>query len=128
MGSGAKFRLPRILAHRCGLSTMWITIERWNWYRHFVKGIPQILLKVKPGVAVAEKRTKANLQNVGVAAKHILLVRKAIGLLFSPHNNRLQLTAGMVSDRLSLCFSLRPAAAEPERYADFFLWLLTSVT
>ena len=37
-----------------------------------------------------------------------------------PANNRLQLTAGLVSDLFSLCFSLRPAAAEPERYADFF--------
>jgi len=27
----------------------------------------------------------------------------------------LQLTAGLVSDHLSLCFSLLPAAAEPER-------------
>jgi hypothetical protein len=30
-------------------------------------------------------------------------------------NNRLQLTAGLVSNLFNLCFSLRPAAAEPER-------------
>jgi propanediol utilization protein len=52
-------------------------------------------LKVKSGVAVVERRMKINSQNVGVAARHVLLVRKAIGLLFSPHNNRLKLTAAL---------------------------------
>jgi len=56
---------------------MRITIEPWNWYRHFVKGDPQTLLKMKPGVAVAEKRTKANSPNVGVAARHDLFIKKA---------------------------------------------------
>jgi hypothetical protein len=32
---------------------------------------------MKPGVAVAEKRTKANSQNVGVAARHDLFIKKA---------------------------------------------------
>ena len=94
MESGAKFLLPRKPAHRCGLWTIRITTKQWNWFRHFVKGTSQILLKVKSGVAVVERRMKINSQNVGVAARHVLLVRKAIGLLFSPHNNRLQLTAG----------------------------------
>ena len=58
-----------------------------------MKGTSQILLKVKSGVAVVERRMKINSQNVGVPARHVLLVRKAIGLLFSPHNNRLKLTA-----------------------------------
>jgi hypothetical protein len=59
---------------------------------------------------------KINSQNVGVAARHVILIRKAIGLLSTPHNNRLQLTAGLVTDPLSLCLSTLPAAAEPECY------------
>jgi hypothetical protein len=45
-----------------------------------VKGTPQILLKVKPGVAVVERRMKINLQNVGVAARHDLF-KKTIELI-----------------------------------------------
>ena len=41
-----------------------------------------------------------------------LVVKK---ILYVLPNNRLQLTAGMVSDLFSLRFSLRPAAPEPER-------------
>ena len=78
MESGAKFLLPRILAHRCGLWTMRITIERWNWFLHFVKENPQTLLKARPGDATVERRTKTNSRNVGVAARRGLLIKKGI--------------------------------------------------
>jgi hypothetical protein len=57
-------------------------IERWNWFRHFVKEAPQTLLKAKYGVAVVERRTKANLQNVGVAASRDRFIKEAIELEF----------------------------------------------
>ena len=61
---------------------MRITIEPWNWFRHYVKETPQTLLKVKLGVAIVERRTKVNSQNVGVAARHDLFNKKDIGLVF----------------------------------------------
>ena len=74
MESGAKFLLHRILAHRCGCWTMRITIEPCNWFRHFMKENPKILLEAKLGVATAERRMKNNLPNVGVAARHGLFI------------------------------------------------------
>jgi hypothetical protein len=47
-----------------------------------VKENPQTLLKAKSGVAVVERRTKANSQNVGVAAKRDRFIEKAIELKF----------------------------------------------
>jgi hypothetical protein len=58
---------------------MQITIEPSNWFRYFVKGNPQTLLKARHGVAIVERRTKANSQNVGVAARHDLF-KKTIEL------------------------------------------------
>ena len=45
-----------------------------SWFRHFVKGHPQFLKKLESGLAVVERRTKTNSQNVGVAARHVLFV------------------------------------------------------
>jgi len=50
--------------------------KQWNWFRHFVKENPQNLLVANPGVAVVERRMKANSQNVGVAARHDLFIEK----------------------------------------------------
>jgi hypothetical protein len=50
------------------------TIEPWSWYRHLVKGHPHFLGELEPGIAVVERRTKTNSQNVGVAVRHVLFV------------------------------------------------------
>ncbi len=48
------------------------TIEPWSLFLHLVKGHTHFLEKLEPGLAVVERRTKTNSQNVGVAARHVL--------------------------------------------------------
>jgi hypothetical protein len=61
---------------------MRITIEPWNRFRRFVKGNPQTLMKVKPGVAVVGKRTDSNSRIAGVAGGRDRFSEKASGLVF----------------------------------------------